>query len=255
MSKAAEITDRTPLSRRRVMICDSNKSKYEDLLAALAEADIETLHVTEKPQVVPAAMKFQPDIILINLFLSSANTLATIRELKGALDRQGTKIIVITAHKSRENITECIKSGASDFIIEPFDSRQILQRVKYQLQEREAYSPDDLRSEPTQVLAGFQLVYDCLRILSEIRDHHRSTFECLKRVADLSQSTRVNIILGDLESNEGLVMASSDDPKVENLKVDLEKISRSARSLPKRQHRLHQRCPLPTRSPKTSRRT
>jgi transcriptional regulator with GAF, ATPase, and Fis domain len=155
--------------------------------------------------------------------LNSAHTLGLIREVKTATERQGTKIIVLTSQNSRENIMECIKSGASDFIIEPFDSRQLLQRVKYQLQDREAYSPDDLKAEPTQVLAGFQLLYDCLRILSEVRETHKSVFEVLKRLADISKSPRVNLILADVNTNLASVIASSDDESMNDKIVDLEK--------------------------------
>lgn len=99
----------------------------------------------------------------------------------------------------------------------------MLQRIRYQLQERDSYSPEDLRGEPTQVLAGFQLVYDCLRILAEVKDGHIAIHECLKKVAELSNSTRVNIVLGEIESGQAIISASSDDPKIENLNVDLEK--------------------------------
>jgi CheY-like chemotaxis protein len=223
MAKIQDIPARTPLTNRRVMFCDNNKSKFSEITRALDEAGIEVLHVADKSDVVPGAMRFQPDLVLINLFMSSANTLSTMRELKGVLERQGTKIIALTSHQSKENITECIRSGASDFIIEPFNERQMLQRIKYQLQDREAYSPDDLRAEPTQVLAGFQLVYDCLRIISELKDPNRILYECVKRSAELALSPRVNIVLADVASGQAAVIASSDDEKLDNLIVDIEK--------------------------------
>ena len=223
MKNVAEIPKRTPLSNKRVMIVDNNKSRYAELSVALQAADIEILHCDDRGSAVSNALQFQPDIVIINLFLNSGNTLSIIRELKGGLERQGTKIIVVTSHQSKDNIAECIKAGASDFVLEPFDPRLVLQRIKYQLQEREAYSPDDLRSEPTQVLAGFQLVYDTLRILSEIRETNRAIFEVLKRVAELSMSPRVNLVLADIATNSAQVIATSDDPSMENRDVDLEK--------------------------------
>jgi DNA-binding response OmpR family regulator len=218
-----EITPRTALTKRRVMICDNNKLKFTEVITALQEADIEVVLLDDKPKIVSTAAQFQPDIILINLFMSSSNTLTLMKEVKGVTERQGTKIIVLTAHQSKDNIMECIKAGANDFVVEPFNPRQLLQRIKYQLQDREAYSPDDLRSEPTQVLAGFQLVYDCLRILAEVKETNRCIFEVLKRVSELSQSPRVNLILADVTQNSAIVIATSDDPKIDNLEVDLEK--------------------------------
>lgn len=222
-TKLSEIPVRTPLSSRRIMIADNNKSRFGEIMTSLQEFNIECLHVPTRQDIVQAALKYQPDLILINLFMNSSNTLSVIRELKGSLERQGTKILVITSHQSKENLMECVKSGASDFILEPFNSRQLLQRIKYQLQDRESYSPDDLRAEPTQVLAGFQLVYDSLRILSELKDPNRATYEVLKRVADLAQSPRVNLVLADMMNSQAAVIASSDDPNFDNYIVDLEK--------------------------------
>lgn len=209
--------------KRRVLFADSQSAKFHDLIHALTLADIETLFTNDRAKLLSTALEFQPDLIILNLFIGQGTTLPQIRELRQGLEREGTKIVVLTSHQSKENLAECIRAGANDFILEPFDSRQILQRVKYQLQEREAYSPDDLRAEPTQVLAGFQLVYDCLRLSAEIKETNRAIYECLKRVAELSMSPRVNLIMADIASPTGIVIASSDDPTVQDLVVDLEK--------------------------------
>jgi DNA-binding response OmpR family regulator len=218
-----EVPNKSGAMRKRVMICDTSRPKFLEVVKSLQEAEIEVLQVDDRLQLTPTGIQFQPDLVIINLFVGGGSTLNQIRELKSSLERQGTKIVVVTSHQSKDNISECIKAGANDFILEPFDSRQILQRIKYQLQERETYSPDDLRAEPTQVLAGFQLVYDSLRILSEIKDTHRAIFETLKRVADLSVSPRVNLIVGDIETNAGFVLATSDDVLLENKPMDLER--------------------------------
>lgn len=205
------------------MIVDGNKSKYIEITNALREAGIEVTHVIERHKIMLTADSFRPDLVLINLFLDNASNLSSVRDLRKNLDKHGTKILVVTAHHSKENIMECIKAGATDFILDPFEPRQLLQRVKYQLQDRDFYLPEDLRAEPTQLQAGFQLVYDCLRILAEIKEPQRAIYEVLKIIGAMSQSSRVNLILADIEKNEGVVLASSDDPKVQGLKVDLEK--------------------------------
>jgi DNA-binding response OmpR family regulator len=215
--------DSVPVFRHRVMVADNSKIKFRELFHAFDESNIEYGFTNDNAKLVDVAVKFKPDIVVINLFLNSSSTLTVIRDLAKALSKQGTKIIVLTAHYSRENITECIRAGATDFILEPFETRLLLQRIRYQLQEREFISPEDLRAEPTQVAAGFQLVYECLKILAEVRELNRAVFECLKRIGELSKSTRVNIILGDVESSQGTIIAASDDATLQNRPVDLEK--------------------------------
>lgn len=206
----------------KVLIADSNKSKFKPLMEELEKLRFVIKHTNDRQTLVKTAIDFKPKIIIINLFLGNASSLAAIREIRGAL-QDSTKIIVLTQHYSKANIQECIKSGATDCVLDPFDTKLLIERIRYQLQEREAYSTEDLRAEPTQVLAGFQLIYECLKILAEIKDAHKAVHETLKRVGELADSKRINIILGELDTNKGIVFATSDDPNLEDLAIDLEK--------------------------------
>lgn len=207
----------------RVMIVDANKSRYSEVVKALEEGSVEVLHHNERATVLEKAVRFKPDLVVMNLFLDNSSNIPLVREMKTLFEKQGLKILIVTGHRSKDNIVECMKAGASDFVIEPFDSRLLLQRIRYQLQDRTAYSPDELKAEPTQVQAGFQLLYDSLRILAEVKDAQRAIYEVLKLVAELAQATRVNVVLADIETEECTVVASSDDANLANLDVDLEK--------------------------------
>lgn len=224
MASTPTATDESvPVFRKRVLIADTSRMKFKDVIASLESSNVEVNFVTTRNEILAASAKFKPDIVLLNLFMDNASTLGTIRDLRKEHEKQGTKILVLTAHYSKENIAECVRAGATDFILEPFDPRLLIQRVRYQLQEREFIAPDDLRAEPTQVQTGFQMVYEALKILTEVRDNNRAIFEVLKRVAELSGSTRVNCFMGDIETNTGTIIAASDDIKLQNMAVDLEK--------------------------------
>lgn len=209
--------------RRRVMIVDGNKSRLKDLIDKLESSGIAVTQVVARNDIMSRAAGSKPEVILMNLFFDGASTMQLVRDLRTTLEKDPPRIIIMTSHYSKENIMECIKNGASDFIIEPFESDVVLQRIKYQLQDRKTIVPEELNLEPAQIAAGFQLLYDCLRILAEVKDIHLSIHECLKHVSALSNATRVNIFLADLEKNQAQVMASSDDPKIDNLGVELEK--------------------------------
>lgn len=209
--------------RRRVMIVDGNKSRLKDLIDKLEGSGVAVTQVVARNDIMSRAAGSKPEVILMNLFFDGASTMQLVRDLRTTLEKDPPRIIIMTSHYSKDNIMECIKNGASDFIIEPFESDVVLQRIKYQLQERKTIAVEELDLEPAQIAAGFQLLYDCLRILAEVKDIHISIHECLKHVSTLSNATRVNILLADLEKNQAQVMASSDDPKLDNLSVELEK--------------------------------
>lgn len=219
----AAVQSGVPSLKPRVLIADNSQIKFQQVIASLQESNVEVRFTNDHNAVTKLATEFVPDLILINLFMATSSTLGVIRDAKKLLEKQGSKILVLTTHYSRENITESVKAGASDFILDPFDPRLLIQRIRYQLQDRQFIAPDDLRAEPTQVSAGFQMVYDSLRVLAEVKEGHRALYEVIKRVAELSQSTRVNVLIGDLEANTGTIAAASDDPQIDGKTIDLER--------------------------------
>jgi DNA-binding response OmpR family regulator len=209
---------------RTLLIVDPSKNRFSSLVKLLGESNFKVEFIAgtdENP--IKKIVELKPDMILMNLFLNNKSTLPYIRDVKNQLKQYNTKIIVLTAHQSLNNIKESVKAGADDFVLEPFDPKLMLQRIRYQLQDRESFVPEELKVDGTQIEAGFQLIYDSLRLLSEMKDHHEALVMVLQKVAELAGSNRVNLIEGDLETNEGMVAATSDDPALKDLKIDLEK--------------------------------
>lgn len=211
------------ISTKRVLIADNSQSRFKEVISALSEAGIQVDFTSDPSEFVNRAQNAQPDLILANLFLGRGSSLELISKAKEATKRLGTKILVLSAHNNKENIVKSMQAGATDLILEPFEPRLLLQRIRYQLQEREAFDATDLRADPTQVHVGFQMLYDVLRIISEMKTAHSAIFQSLKITQDTTKASRINIYIADLETNEAFVVAASDDSKLEHLKVDLEK--------------------------------
>lgn len=221
----------TPDTSWTVVIIDASRSRFTHLIKLLDEAKIKLEYISPNEDgFVERAVKAKPDIVIINLFLNGKSTLPTIKEIKTMMP--AGKIIVLTAHNSINNIRESVKAGADDFVLEPIDPNLMMQRIRYQLQDREFFKPDELSIKPdtkahsedlSSSEKNFQLVYDSLRVLSEVTDHQLALTTVLGQVAEVAKSNRVNLIEGDLETSQGLVAASSDDPNLRDLKIDLEK--------------------------------
>lgn len=208
---------------KRVLIADNNRARFKEVVAALNAAGIDVDFTSEPAEFINRCQNAQPDLILINLLLGRSSTLDLISKAKQITSRIGTKILVLSAHNNRENILKCMQAGATDLVMDPFEPRLLLQRIRYQLQEREAFDANDLRADPTQVLAGFQMVYDVLRIVCETKIAHTAVFRSLEYTQKITLATRINIYIANLETNEANVVAASDSEELEHLKVDLEK--------------------------------
>ncbi|NCN27862.1 response regulator [bacterium] len=208
---------------RRVLIVDPSTRKYEEVLNRLKSDGWLTRSTNDRNSVAGVVANFQPLVVIINLFMSNASTLKTIREIKEL--SPNTKIIVVTSHYSADNIRQVIRNGANDFVIEPFDTNLLLERIKFQLQEKSNIDIEQLNVNAPQLEADFKLLYECLRIMSEFRSSQNAMFETLKKIAEFSTASRVNIMLADLESPNAIVACSSDDPSFRDKSVELDRYS------------------------------
>ena len=228
MSPVDPTPENTQGTRYKVAIVDANKSRFQSLTTLLESQNLSITFIpgsSHDTTFVDTLAELAPDIILINLFLDGKSTLASIRKIKSRLAK--SKIIVLTAHNSINNIRESVKAGADDFVLDPFEPQLMLDRIRYQLQERELFSPDTFESNAEtsgdSAQANVNVIYETLRILSEVTTHHEAITSVLEVIASNANSNRVNLLEGDLETNKGMVAATSDDASLEDLPIDLEK--------------------------------
>jgi DNA-binding response OmpR family regulator len=211
------------ISTKRVLVADSSQNRFKQVVSALSDAGIDVSFAKDSIDFINRCKNAQPDLILINLIFDGSSSIELIKQAKQLTSRVGTKILVLSAHNNKENILKSMQAGATDLVMDPFEPRLLLQRIRYQLQEREAFDANDLRADPTQIHVGFQMIYDVLRIVSETKTAHSAIFRALKVTQETTKASRINVYIANLETNEAFVVAASDDEKLEHLKVDLEK--------------------------------
>ena len=80
---------------------------------------------------VDAIEKFnalQPDLTIMDITMPNKDGLAALKEIKAA--NPGAKIVMCSAMGQESYVVDAIKSGASDFIVKPFQADRIIQTVE-----------------------------------------------------------------------------------------------------------------------------
>jgi DNA-binding response OmpR family regulator len=221
MFTEGNIKPKGPESPFRIMVADSNKSRYDTFFEEIEKAGLDVLHTNDREKVVSIALEFVPDVLIVNLFLGAATTLALVAEIKAALPK--VHFVLVTAQMSKANMKEFVKFGISDLILDPFEPTVLIERIRYQLQDRELILPEKLSEDSTHLEECLSLLYNAMRLVSETKDIVGCLHDCLKLVQNSAKSNRVNIMSGDFETHEGLIVATSDDPTLVNKVVGLEK--------------------------------
>jgi DNA-binding NarL/FixJ family response regulator len=164
------------MRRHTVLIADDHAIVKEGLVSLLKEHDFEVVGaVGDGHELVDAARRFRPDVIVTDLSMPGLSGLDVLNRLKA--ERVESKVIVLTMHRDGELATRAMRAGASAFLLKHSAGDELLTAIHQALEgrvyltpaltreviERMAASPE--RSEPQ--LTARQL--DVLRLVLEGR--------------------------------------------------------------------------------------
>ena len=76
---------------------------------------------------VPA---FQPDVILLDYMMPNMNGLEVLKRLREDPTHRSIPVILLTAKATQEDKVRGLDAGADDYVIKPFDSFELLARVR-----------------------------------------------------------------------------------------------------------------------------
>jgi len=163
----------------------------------------------------------KPHIVIMDLFGDGLNANEFCRKLYSINPNLQSKILVVSGLRDRTNIMGAIESGASDYILFPFDNDDLLSRVKYHLRKIKIIESGEM----VDVLHDerIETIFGVLNLLSRGLDAHETLYNILFRVEKIIPVERCNIIAGGQFTDTGFVAATNDDPKFEGFKLDLSK--------------------------------
>ena len=108
----------------RIYLSDLLKSNYEIYLAKNGEEGLK------------AANENTPDLIISDVMMPKMDGMEFSRRIKTDLNTSHIPVILLTAKVSRESKLEGLELGADDYLIKPFDTKELFIRIKNLLEQR-----------------------------------------------------------------------------------------------------------------------
>jgi DNA-binding response OmpR family regulator len=90
---------------------------------------VEVHVVTRGDQAVGEVLRVRPDVVLLDLMLPGADGLDVCRQLRARTD---VPIIMVTARTEEADRVLGLEGGADDYVAKPFQSRELLARIRAQ---------------------------------------------------------------------------------------------------------------------------
>ena len=117
----------------RILVAEDDPVTLRFVSSLLLEKGYEVVEAEDGGQAFDLAVDKVPDLIISDLVMPYRDGFGLLRALRG--DRRLKHVpVIILSMKDRENdIVRGLEQGADDYIVKPFNARELLARVKKQL--------------------------------------------------------------------------------------------------------------------------
>lgn len=186
-----------PRSKSIILIVDDNPKNLQVLGNVLKPIDCELSLAFNGKESYERALSIHPDLILLDIMMPDMDGYEVCAQLKSNEETRDIPVIFITAKTQIDDIVHGFEAGAVDYITKPFNTSELLARVKTHLELRQireqleeanaakdkffSIIAHDLRS-PFTTIASF------IRLITKNIDTLEKT-DILKLSLDLKHST------------------------------------------------------------------
>ena len=123
------------LNKQKILIVDDDENIAELISLYLTKECFDTLMVHDGEKALIAFDTYQPDLILLDLMLPGIDGYQVCREIRA---RSNVPIIMLSAKGEVFDKVLGLELGADDYIMKPFDSKEMVARVRAVLRRYQA---------------------------------------------------------------------------------------------------------------------
>jgi putative two-component system response regulator len=129
--------DFAALTRMKILITDdeaANVALLEDMLGEAGYSRVKS--IADSRRALETCGAFGPDLLLLDLMMPHVDGFAILESLRAKDEDIFFPIVVLTADVNEESKWHALASGATDFLVKPFDQLEVLLRIANLLETR-----------------------------------------------------------------------------------------------------------------------
>ena len=115
------------MNQYKILIVDDDENICELLRLYLEKDGFKTIVASDGEQAIDYTLKYMPDLILLDIMLPKLDGWQVCREIRKTND---TPIIMLTAKGETFDKILGLELGADDYVSKPFDTKEVIARVK-----------------------------------------------------------------------------------------------------------------------------
>jgi two-component system, OmpR family, response regulator MtrA len=126
----------------RVLVVDDDAALAEMLGIVLRGEGFEPTFVSDGDKALDAFHDSRPDLVLLDLMLPGSDGIDVCRQIRA---ESGIPIVMLTAKTDTVDIVLGLESGADDYIVKPFKSKELVARIRARLRRTDEPAPELLQ--------------------------------------------------------------------------------------------------------------
>jgi DNA-binding response OmpR family regulator len=119
----------------KILIIDDDPALIDFLKVLLESEGYETFSAADGKNGLREIGTRQPDLVLLDYQLPDMNGLEVLSQTNQAYEK--ALVVMLTGKGSEEVAVECMKAGAADYVVKPFDNQRLVSVIRKALRARE----------------------------------------------------------------------------------------------------------------------
>jgi len=121
------ITEKT--GTRKILVVDDEKDVLLVLQRSLAAEGYSVITAENGRDAIISAASEHPDLILLDSVMPNMHGQTVLTKLKASRKTKNIPVIMVTALAGEDDINRAQKSGATDYVVKPFDYDVLLEKI------------------------------------------------------------------------------------------------------------------------------
>ncbi len=121
------------MSRKKILLVDDSNTVLMMHRMVLHGLNHELLFARDGCEAVEKAVAEKPDLIFMDVMMPKKTGLDACRELRTHEEFAKTPILLVTTRGEPQNVEAGFEAGCTEYVTKPFDSAQILSKVRHYL--------------------------------------------------------------------------------------------------------------------------
>jgi CheY-like chemotaxis protein len=120
-------------SRPTILVVDDDEIQRIILNKLLTARNYSLLFARDGFEALNVLKNKHPNLILMDIMMPNMNGMEATRQLKTNPEFAGIPVIMITGKSEGEVVNDCMKAGAVDFVVKPYEHATLLAKIDHAL--------------------------------------------------------------------------------------------------------------------------